>query len=529
MKKKHFIVFFVLFASVNVFAQEPSEKPDPVELPNLIIDRVEELNIRGGIKAFPSYNGLLTKSELDSLNSIEKQQSLLLPIGSLPKNLTRTEWKQGYLKAHFGRFTSIGAEAGYMFDIDRYKLFANGGFDISDGHVKNSEYSNFYANLSSDYIAPKIFWIFGGSKTKTNLKLKNSSYYLYGLPKVLERNRFDLDLNIDVEGKYEGIEFNTGAGFYTMQMETDGTTGHDNAFTGYLNLMNNWKDYQVGINSFVDFHSISVNSSSFIQLGGILQIKKEKYKAKGELGINIAGNTSDISRIVPNLQTEIKYYQNKNFTYTAGIRSGLEQNSLRELLNLNPYLADLTSLDFMHNLILIEGFMHYHPSHRLNVNIGLRGRLADRIQLIYADTTGNFISDYQNGGYGEILFEADYELTETQSLYGNFGITFGALSADSTNFPYLVPMKFSAGYHNRWFEEFGTKIGLNYISARKVDIVEDNDISSNIIVSLDADYRLNKSITLILQVNNLVNSDVIVWENYKERGIYAALKLLWQF
>ena len=47
--------------------------------------------------------------------------------------------------------------AGLDFNIDKFDFFINGGFEGSDGHVTNADYTKIQANADIDYIAPEKF------------------------------------------------------------------------------------------------------------------------------------------------------------------------------------------------------------------------------------------------------------------------------------------------------------------------------------------------------------------------------------
>ena len=64
------IILLIILISGSIFSQQ-NTSPTPLELPNFIINGIERLNVRSGIKQFPDKPTPLTKRELDSINSIE--------------------------------------------------------------------------------------------------------------------------------------------------------------------------------------------------------------------------------------------------------------------------------------------------------------------------------------------------------------------------------------------------------------------------------------------------------------------------
>ncbi len=44
-----------------------------------------------------------------------------------------------------------------------------------------------------------------------------------------------------------------------------------------------------------------------------------------------------------------------------------------------------------------------------------------------------------------------------------------------------------------------------------------------------SDYKLNKDLKIYGILDNLLNSKIYIWDKYKEREIYIAAGILWQF
>jgi len=175
MKTKELIILIaVLFVSPVsfIFSQEAKpQQPDPIELPAFVIEGVERLSIRSGIKQGAKKTDKLNQQELDSLNSLDKQSPPMVPIEALPDKIEMKNYYPGFIKGEFGRYTTAMFEAGYGTKIGDYSLFGNAGLQGSHGHIDESGFMKGFLKLSSDYIAPKKFWILGGSRTRSELSL----------------------------------------------------------------------------------------------------------------------------------------------------------------------------------------------------------------------------------------------------------------------------------------------------------------------------------------------------------------------
>ncbi len=70
----------------------------PLELPNFVIERVEELNMTIGAKQVPKPPLAIPADYLDSLNSFEKQQIVPLKAETFPNKNLDLSFRRGFLK-----------------------------------------------------------------------------------------------------------------------------------------------------------------------------------------------------------------------------------------------------------------------------------------------------------------------------------------------------------------------------------------------------------------------------------------------
>ncbi len=529
-KSKILYLVIICFLSISSHLQaQQQETAQPIELPNFVIEGVEQMNVRGGIKQFPGKTGKLSQSELDSLNSLDKQQSLLLPIDQLPNDIFSKTMHAGFIKGEFGRFTSPSAEIGYAMDIKNYRLFANAGFDYSGDFVENAGYNSFFANISSDYVAPSKFWIFGGSKTRTSLKFNNSNYKLYGIETAPSRNAFDFGLKVDVDGKYDGVKFKTGTGFNSLQLHSDNGNVFDNNIFGYLEVRNYWKGLLLGIAADVDIHTVGNNATNLFQLGGLGTYKFGNYTLDAKGGFQFASNTMDISRGAFQMDANLEYRINRLFTLKSGLGTGLGKNSVRQLYNLNPYLASNLGIDFQHNIALIKSNLYYHPNENTNIAFGFNYRLASRLPVFVSDTAGNINTDYLKGNILRVTFEMFRQLADKDNITGSLIFNYGTLDENGSAVPYLIPLKATAKYQRMWAENFSTQIGLTFVSPVFTGMDETSELDSYIDLNFSSDYSVSDKLKVFVRMENLINSDIMIWEGYRERGLFASIGILWQF
>ncbi|MBI5325493.1 MAG: hypothetical protein HZB41_09540 [Ignavibacteriae bacterium] len=528
MKSK--IIIMILICAVSqyfsLFGQESNTKP--LELPNFIIEGKEQLNIRSGIKQFPDKPGLLTKTELDSINSLEKRQSLLLPTEPLPDKIMHTIYSKGYFTGDFGRFTTANAEAGYEIKAGDYDIFGNAGFNYSSGHIEKAGYDKAYINLNADYIADEKYWIFGGSKTRTNLFFKNMDYYLYSLQNPQKRNSINLNLKLETEGNYEGFAFSTGAGFRMLQVKQDSSKAFDNAINGFITVKNLSSDYEIGGDVIIDLHSVRGNGVHFIQADIFGTYIHENFSLNVKAGLQSVNTSADIARLGIIASGDMEFRINELLTVRANGLIGMGNNTLRDLYNQNPYTDNSTIVDFPYYLPSLRGSMIIHPNEVLTVELGSSFALIQRFPFFIDTSSGAFAVNYKDATILELFGELRYNLSISDLISSNITLSQSKFENGKV-IPYTIPMKIAFDYNRKWLKNFGTQFGIFYISERFSDLENQNKLNSYIDLRFKADYSLSDEMNVFLKLENLLNQGIIIWNGYKERGLFITGGVLFKF
>ncbi|MFW5662898.1 MAG: hypothetical protein ACOCZW_04155, partial [Bacteroidota bacterium] len=522
MKRILTIVLIAWFAALPLIAQqggskqnEQQETPQPLELPNFVIEGVERLNVKSGIKQMPDNPRPLSDKELDSLNSLDKQQVALLPPKKLPETTIKTGYSQGFFSAELGRYTTPVLSGGYGLNMEGYELYAKGNIEGSSGHVEGSEYTDFGVDLTSDYIAPDKFWIFGGSRTRTKLDINNSTYNLYALENMPNRRLFNLDFGLDVDGSHNDVIFQTGGGVSTSQLSQQERNAFDNNINGYLGLKKYLKNFYVGADLSLDFHSVKSDAVNFIQLDGFIAWNSDNITLEGNGGFQFANSSAGTDRGGFLISGKLEYRVNRFFSFRSTARSGLDNITFAEMLERNPYMDINSMIDFPYDIVNIKNRLFYHPKEDFGLSAGLDYRLTNRYPY-FSGIDSSIILGYDKANVASIVAEAFWTPAANGFLVFNFTANTGKLDKADTDIPYLEPYKFSANYSVNWWNDFGTNFGISYIAERNASSVNNEKIQSYINLSARAHYKIDKNLSAYLYLDNLLNSDIEIWHNYKE-------------
>ncbi|MBM2813921.1 MAG: hypothetical protein HW421_683 [Ignavibacteria bacterium] len=539
LRKKIWILYLLaLCARISVEAQD-EQKTKPIELPNFIIEGVENLNIGSGVKQLPKKPAQLTKAELDSINPLEKQQSLLLPLDSLPSGVTRSEINTGHFKGELGRYLTPKLEGGWSYYYKEYLFYAGGGLESSDGHIIGSDFNKLNLSLFSDYLAPEKFWIFGGSKTRSGLNFSNNNFAQFANPGFPRRNNVFLSAFIESEGNFEGASFQTGSSFRTTQINGALSSGHENYFNGWLNI-DNLVTYSfernrinqsiiIGSDCFLKVGALNSNSIYFAQVAA-----KGKYSAgdiiyKFKLGIQSSQGSSksnfgviiDASSLIP---------IDKNFTMRTNFRSGLENSSLENFIRYNPYLKGDAIIDFAYQKVDLKGTIDYHPNETSQYSGAVRLRVVSDYPIIALSDSLSFTIFNKNALLFDVLLEGYKYITNEDiiSFSADF-IYWDQSTGDAKLLPSISPVNLTIDYKHKWDYNIGTNIGLKFTGNRYADMENKIVIGGFLNVSAGIEYGFRKDLTAYLKFDNLTNSDIVIWNGYKERNLFMTLGAIWQF
>lgn len=539
MNNKYLIFVLVIILNSNlVYSQTqksenaPQQQP-PIELMRLMIEGVERVNVKAGSKQMPSPQTKLTPSELDSLNPLEKQPSLLIPPPQLPKAMSFPVIPNAFVQADFGLFSSFDIFAGYRYNVEGYELYGKGGIESSQGDLKNSDYTKFNLNINSDYIAPDYFWIFGGSRTRTKLTGKIYNYKLYGTDSANKRNAIDLDLSLESKGNFEGIVFSTGGSISTLQLKDNESKFFENRISGFLKANKMFEHFSLGAMIDLNFGNWSGKSLSLHQIIGRGELYYERMTLEGEIGHQFASNSKEEIQSMPTLRLGLSYLPNLDFSVRAEFFTGLDKSFAKDFYHNNPFFDLNSQIVFPRASAIIKGIISYAPdvkksatfSASLNFyenypvfNSILDGTRRNEIELLFE--TANII---------KLSAEGFWEFTPNSSFNLLFGTNIAVMDYQSNVIPYMPKLYSSFSYRIKFIEKAFSEIGIIYNSARYADKNNKNELNSYFNLFAKLEYQLIDNLAIKIEMNNLTGNDNFLWKGYREYGLFGKIGVLWQF
>lgn len=522
------VVAVVLVRSAAAAQQQPAPN-QPIELPEIIVTGKERVDIPGSTKQAPTKPPMLGRSRLDSLNAVEKQPVPPLPSASLP--VPQPDWaiRPGWLDASLGQYLTPEIAAGYTFTTGGYRIDARAGVESSlVGYQPNTEYTRASIRALSSYVAPEKFIVFGGSTTEVDLEAGLDRYRLFARSDAPTRSVDRLGAGLGVEGTYDGFRYRAGASYRMIGLGTADRSSSDNTLHGHLAVENRWQRFDVGGRASVDLRSYAGASYPFVEVAAYGRLATETMRLTAGIGIQTSSSTADVTRGGLLLNGALDLFVAPTITFSATARSGLRATSFADAVGDNPYVADTLLLDASYEVFNVGGRLHWHPTVRLSVSAGAQLAQTDRTPVWVAADSGMFRYDYHTTTRLDIPVDVRFLLSSADALTGEVRFTTATVASYGRQ-PYVPTVQVSASYDRDWSDDLRTRFGVVYVGDRAADLDERRSLSGYVDLRADASYRLLHDLRLTARVNNALGSTMILWEGYRERGIFISGGLTWTF
>jgi len=518
-------VVVALVLAVPLIAQQAPNQP--IEFPEFIVTGKERVNVPGGTKNIPARPPVLGKAQLDSLNAVEKAAPPVLPPAMLPMPVRPSVSRPGYVSAQLGQYTTPDVQAGYSTVLGGYRLDAAAGIEASNGHVTNAAYHKAHASVLSTFVAPEQFVFFGGSTTETELGIASRAYRFFGDSAAAERTVFAFRGGLEVEGAYEGLAYRAQAGYRRTGITTGGRDAADAVIHGLVDVEKRLNQYDIGGTVSVDLRSYAGVSYPFVEGKGRARYVAPSASFTVEAGLQAATSTNNIGRGGLLLAGRADVELGPEFTAIATVRSGLRAIVFSDMLTANPYVGDSVTLDATYDVVNLAGTLMWHPTTRLSGSVGLQLRVTDRDAVWVPLADGAFGLLYQNTTTIEIPTELRWLATPHDVVRAQLSIISASMS-NSAVVPYVPSARASAWYDRSWTPDLRTALGVVYVGQRYADVDNKRVLSGYIDVRLRADYDIAERFTLTARVNNLLGADILLWDGYRERGIFVSAGCTWK-
>ena len=518
MKK---ILILILLPFMLILAQDDKSKNPNVELPDFVITGKDSVSIKRAEKIKPDFVSTITENFVKPVHSPEELglRQLSSPLKEDPELLSSRKSSNGNISAGAGNSILPNAMLSYRIPFDDGMLRTYIGGMNQKAYVDNSDRYMIHGGAEIEYttkitneVLPGTQFLLGGNYSAYSYKLfasddpnqkrsKNEGNYSLGIKNTAGKVFiFDLQLN----------------DHFTSLIE-DNFTENNIQLKGFTKLQVG--DVGIGINAdyqkqFLDTDSLSninfdyifVRSyASFEILNSVLTKVGYSYSKSGNMEFGNVYASFGL-KLSPNLVLLGEYTPFSEFV-TPGI-----------LLRNNDYFNTngVTNL-FYKKTNFIDVSVKYEYNQYYQVEAGLRYfKSANQPYFISSDISGQFdlrTADVTNyNPYVNLLFHL-----------GPYGFFYGSVDYyhvrdnNGNEIPYQPYLKGDMTYGYKLSEKLLSEISLDFYSDRYTDTLNTEKLNAILNLSFKVSYKLNDMFLLTLELSNLLDRDIFLWEGYKEK------------
>lgn len=514
-----------MFSSLSyIFTQETSK---PLELPNFIIEGKEQIDVQVTGKQFPTFETFMPASIIDTLSFLEKPRSYVIFPYSIPENIIKKNFPTGYVGVKFGSFFTLGVNAGYQFNYQGYSLFGFADLEASRGHINNGGYLKYLIGLQSDYVAPDKFFIFGKSVTTTNLEVFGRSYKLFAIESSPSRSLFNSMFSVKSTGVFEGNEFNVGAKFYYINQSGLGTL-KENSISGYLQFEFPFLLGEAKSNVSINLRQSKNKSTNFHQISLSFPLTISDITINPLVGVDVGYPTYASTRFSLHLEIPIMKTIRKDLTFSAKIFNQLKDNSFQKLINYNPYFWDSLELDYSNATGILIG-ANYRPLLNTYLSAELNFTHTRRDVCVGFTRLGLFNVLYLNTNSFKLNLEGQYEKEYLGIFTANAYLEVSSITSNKKDLPNRPIFTIGGTYFKKILENLNLTIKFDRIGERFADIQNDMKLYAYNNLGILINYLYGKNFTFNFELENLLNSNIVYWYGYKERGLSLYFNFKYKF
>lgn len=512
----------------------PAQPNAPLELPDFLVTGKAVVDVAAGAKNLPSRPPTFSLQDLDSLNPTEKLPPPLAARRPLPLFKRTDAAIPGYVAIEGGAYVTPSVLAGYSTRSGGYTLDLAGALEHSQGWIDGSGYTTAQAGLNTSYVAPEKFLFFGRGLTETDIRFRHQSYTLYGDSAMRERSTSSLSAGLTTEAKIDSVSVLGAFSWSRLSMETSTApvlpqeSATDNAVSA--NVSATWLDSWLHSNVNVDARIQSLNgaSYSFVEAGYGARFSAGNWSVSTSVAPQYAVATSGDDRfgLAVKASAEIAPWLNSLLRVEAF--SGMRGSSYTSLARMNPYMLDSAAIDHAYDKVAIRGSILYAPGISTSLMGTLELRSTER-ELIWEDASdGRFVPSFRSVSMLKAGIEGTFSIGPRDLIMGELILT-SASTQESQVLTYVPLVQATVAYERAWSENLRSTITLVFLGQRWADLANTKLLDAFVDLRLNAVYTVSRAIDVQLTGENLVNSSVFLWNNYKGRGIFVSLGLLWKF
>lgn len=552
--KNHILNIILVFLAMSAqlsYGQENWENDGEIEDVEIEIVKDREINLP---KANRNFEKIAPMSLNSSQSKIEyKFSDLKLPLPSLNIRVRPLRIKDepldklygNYVKAGFGNYVTPYLEGYFASKRSRNQMYgAHFNFLNSRNGPVDSE------NSGSGKLDVEAFGKYFGRKITVagDVGIKRRSYNFYGYPQdqpissdSLGQHFNDIYLkaqleNIDKSSKLNiltGIQFNYLKDNYNAEeseVQLDFKSKYKLGGQGAINLKSD-----LDIISQKDIN-LDVKTRNIFRVTPTFTFEYEGFLIDAGFNVVYENDTlgdSDEIHFFPTAMA--RYTLSSGFEVHAGIKGDVEKQTLRQLVNNNPFLAPNNRAFNSYNTFELFGGIGGTLTSKLGFGAGLS--LSNYKNMVYFinsfDDISKFQTIYDTGNTTVLNLNGQLSYNRNEIVRVTLRGDYWGYDTDKVDDPYHRPnYKLSALSTFNVFDKLRFELEgymLGGITALNTTTGESVNLDSVVDLNINAEYLFSEQFSSFIRLNNILSNEYELLYNYPVRGFQVLAGVTYSF
>ncbi len=526
------IVSLILFSAVLIFSQDDKSKNPNVELPDFVITGQDVISIKRAIKIKPDFISTVTEKFVKPVHSPEELglRQLSDPIKEDLILLDSTAFSNGSLSAGAGIYILPEANLNYTYPFHNGILKADLGGMYQRDYIENSDRYSFYGGAGIEYSLGVIDKSLPGTQF-----LLGGDYYSLAY-KLFASNNPEQKRTKNEGNYYLGIKSTAGKVFiFDLQFDDYVTSLVEDNFNENLINLNGFARLQlsdIGLGIKTNYQKQFFTTDSLDNIGFNYfffrpTVSFELFNSvKAEVGYTFT-NSADQS--FNNIFASFGLRISKNIILLGEFSPNAEFVTSGMLLRKNDYFDPLMFDNlFYRKSNYFDVAVKYEYERYYQIDAGLRYFKSGNLPyFIDSNKSGQFdIATADAKNYNAYL-NLSFHFGPYGVLYGSFDY-FRVRDNNGNKIPYQPNLKGNITYGYEFIRGLLGEVLVDYYSDRFTDIPNTTKLNSFFNLGFKLTYKLQETFILKLEMDNLLNRDIFLWQGYMEKpfDVLLAFNLL---
>lgn len=503
-----------------------AQMPSPLELPEVVIVGQGERRIPRGAKQEPHPPSPLPDPVLDTLAPLHRHALMdFLSLPAFPTTLALPPTTERMVEGGVGQYTTAWLKGYQRWRWERTALNLAVQAAGTQGHRRSADSVGLGCVAHLRLHLPTAAWIFRESTAEAAAIVRWKRYRLFGDISTPRRLLFEGGISADFSGSLERLDYGLGGKLHLLLLNHEGRGSSEQQITFHT-----WAIYpnaelpSLGVNARLNLRLWEERTQTVSEVALPVLWGKSSLVLQGKLGFQGARAYTGAGFFVPLLEGALQYALSPQWRAVLGLWSRLHEAGLREMVEQNPYVAFGAEPPLQHERIGARIALGWVAQPQWEIEVALRLRSVARWWGWQRDSAGFSLQALPLTaleGSVNALWERTQQERLGVQLQGGWATAQG-----SERVPYYTPLAAAVYYDRQWQEQVGSTVGIELVGARwgKWEKLPGYArLWGEIRIDLSAMMRL------VLSIDNTLNSDIVHWEGYRERGIFigATARLLW--